>query len=873
MDHSTEAASLIPLPNASDFDADPASFSASTWLNQVLSAPAAPALSTLVDSMADALRESHETLDESLRHALKAVPWVVRESERVRQRANALRTNVDAVGNRVATVETGVVSSVKTIADADTVVRRVQETVALLETASNADVLLERLESLLASAGADGADLVAAADVVSQLRKALQPLHGVSEMKDRFTQLEKADARLEKLAAPQLLKALEARNKQAAVNARIVFDHAGRENAFLVQYANMRGSQVRQLWSSAWLSAQPQDELLDDSTLDGSSSPSEPAPTASKPPAMLGDLAAEGAETAVRSFYDQLAQLISVEADWLEEAFPDLKMLLLPTLVCDSLDALKDPSPRANVFVPPNIADPVNAANGISDRLFSVALCSVAAAAKIGKVFLPDTFGHAVERNAVSPVPGAAGDVGDSSMDEKSELFPVIANAITSLLMPYRKFWESVVQTAVRQARTRAEAIKLNCKPQVIVSGGIERKVRPALTEIARDVETCAKETCAILDACLSTVNARCCGVGIDAMKQASGTISSIVSDRLLGLMRLPASGQGEDEWTRLNGALRLLMATSGLKRGWDSRKETGFAVAIGTATPMLEAASVAQDVAHKRIRQFLGQVEGGNMSEAGIVWELGRNSGLTQRVVSEFESLDVANDLQTVVDTVQRVVYDAMFHGVTQRFASFNRRELWSGDGLDGDGGMAGFSSSPLRYATEVADYLMTIPQQLEPFVPDEEDARYATPSSVYMFSKGGKARGRTQADEADGDGGKEEDTGGVGAEDANRSFAGMWISVLSIGTMELYVEKICNLAKLSEGGTRQLATDADYMCNVAASLGVVATVEMALVCRLLECKKDSTSFMEAAEGYDSAEHRKLIRRVAAVRGINVTL
>lgn len=869
MEDPTEPTSFGPLPNSSDFDVDPTLFSASAWLNQVLSKPATLDLSTLLDALNDSLRESHENLDTSLKEALKAVPWVVRESERVRQRANSLRTNVDAVGNRVANVETGVVSSVKTIADADTVVRRVQDTVQLLETASNADVLLERLESLLASAGADGADLVSAADVVSQLRKALQPLNGVTEMKDRFDQLEKADSSLERLAAPQLRKALEARNRQAAVNARIVFDHAGRENAFRAQYVNIRATQIRQLWTSAWVNAKPVEETDDSapSSVSPEKEVTHPPKSASRP-STTGDLAAEGSEIALRAFYDQLAQLLAVEADWLEEAFPDLKMLLLPTLVCDSLDTLADPTPRANVFVPPNIPNRVEAANGLSDRLFSIALCSISAAAKIGKICLPGSFEQRVDdRISQSSFTHAMSDTSVMNGKENEELFDAIVDAITSLLMPYRKFWETLLQTAVRQARTRSEAISLKCVPQVKMTAGIQRKTRPALTEIARDVETCAKEACATLDACLTMVNNRSCGVGIDAMKQACGTICSVVSDRILEFVRLPSALQGEDEWTRLNGALRLLIATSGLKRGWDGRKESVFAVAIGTATPMLEVASLVQDSSEKRIRQFLAHVESGSFAEAAVVWELARNEHLSQRVVADYESLDSANDFQNLVDSVHRIVYDTMFSGITQRFGSFNSRELWSGEAGEPDAGLAGFSSSPLRYATEVADYLMTIPQQLEPFVPDEEDARYATPKSVYMFSKGGVTDRRRADHHGNGrDDGSDEDN-------FNISFAGMWISVLAIGTMELYVEKICNLSKLSEGGTRQLATDADYICNVTSSLGVVPTLEMALVCRLLECKKDTASFTEAAEGYDSADHRKLIRRVAAVRGINVTL
>lgn len=861
----TQIASLAPLPRSTDFDVEPASFSAASWLNQILSSSSPPPLSSLLDVLSDALRESHEALDSSLRDALKAVPWVVRESERVRQRANALRVEVDAVGERVAGVETGVASSVKTIADADTVVRRVQRAALLLETAANADVLLERLESLLASAGADGSDLVAAADVAAQLRKALLPLRDVKEVADRFAQLDRADSRLETLAAPQLRKALDARNRQAAVNARIVFDHAGRDNAFRTQYVSLRGAQVRQLWTEAWTSTAR-------TTMDaaGSANAEDEAAQQQKLQAAAGELAAEGANDALSDFYNRLTSLVVAEAEWLHEAFPDVKAVLLPALVCDSLATLTGPTPRATVFLPPSASDPVSAADAIADRLFSAALTAVTAAARIASALLPDADAGNASADALP-------DSSNDTMNEATNAHVAVVDAVTALLMPHRKFWEALLQATVRQARTRADEIRLVCVPTNTSNANgsvtVSRSVRVTLVDLARDVETSSKDACAALDAVIGVVATRTCGIGVTAMKQAATTVSTVVSERLLRLLRHPtttitSSSHGEDEWTRLNGALRLLIATSALKRAWDARKEAAFAVAIGAAMPTLELAAAVRVTPVRRTRQFLVHVNSGASADAGIVWELARDERLADQVVSEFESLESGNDFQNVIDVVHRVVYDTMFTGVTSRLSSFSAQELWSSDGADSDLVMAGLSNSPLRYATEVADYLMTIPQQLEPFVPDDEDATHATPSSLSTFSKLGAGHEKGHSTTLGADVGDSEVDGAN-----NRSFAGIWISVLAIGTMELYVEKICNLSRLSEPGARQLATDVDYLSNVMASLGVVPTVEMSLVSKLLECKRDAPSFMEVASSYESAEHRKLIRRVAAVRGINVTL
>lgn len=873
--NSPTAASSTPdaLPNLAAFSADPPDFNPVLWLNTVLSQTPTLPLQSLLSLLQDSILDAHNTLDTSLKQALATVPWVVRETDKVRQRANLLRANVDGVGQRVEGVETGVASSVTTIADADTIVRRVQHATVLLSQAVDAERLLARLDALLASSAADGSDLVSAADVVSQLRATLAPLKPIPELADRFRQLDAADRSLEALAAPQLLKALEARNTQMAANARIVFDHAGRERAFQTQYVALRGDQVAALWAAAW---EPK-RALDDSDGEGT------APRAEQ--GVAGDLAGVGAEAAVVAFYGGVYELVKTEADWLKVAFPDLRDELLPALICEAVRNLQKPVPVANVYFRGTNRDDPSEASAIAERLFGVAIASVTAAARLTSVCLPDGFGED-EGDAVEAELRKK-ESADGEVPKGMQVVGSIADAMTAVLGPFSTFWSNAGQIAVRQARTTGTALSLpsldvaperspvqSASPHGASATRATKpaiRYRPPLGNIAKDLESCTPEVLSQLDTLLSTINRRTVGVGISAMKQATSTLSSVLADRFLRALRLPTSTAGldEDEWVKVNGALRLLCATSALKRSWDARKESLFAVAVGTATPVLEVASVVQDSPVKRIEQFLSQTEGGNPQEAGIVWELVRDNKLTGKVVTEFEALDSAQDLQNLVDSVHRVAYDAMFAGVKERFSSFSNRDLWSSKGNDGEASMLGFSSSPLGYATEVADYLMTVPQQLEPFVPDEEDAKYATPRSPYAFSKAGTSSGHKQRRGSAQDETEEEDEN----EDANVSFAGMWISLLAIGTMELYVEKICSIPRLSEAGTRQLATDADYICNVIASLGVAPTREMALICRLLDCNGDSSSFKEAAAEYTSAEERKICRKVAAVRGLSVII
>ncbi|CDF38404.1 unnamed protein product [Chondrus crispus] len=593
-----------------------------------------------------------------------------------------------------------------------------------------------------------------------------------------------------------------------------------------------------------------------------------------------GDLAGVGAEVILLAFYGSLYDLIRAEADWLRTTFPDLHQELVPPLIWNAVSNLKNPLPVSNVFVSSSAPDSLETVKSIANRLFDVAHASVTGSARITRLFVPDDLSEKLQ---------------DLVPEKDVVLTDSIIKAVSELLSPFRSFWKSTSQVAIREARTSVSAIELpstrgSTSAQTAPmshpsSPPSSRRFRPTFSEVAKDIEACTAGVLSALDVLLTRLNRQTCGAGIGPMKQASNTIASVLSDRLLKVLRLPAppTGTGEDEWTEVGGALRLLIASSSLKRSWESRKESLYAVAVGTATPVLEVATALKGNLFERIKQFISQSESENPIEAAVVWELVRDEKLTAKIVTDFESLDSAQDYDQLLSVVHRVVYETMFDGVKARFASFNTSELWNSATSDGEVSMLGFSSSPLGYATEVADYLMTIPQQLEPFVPDEEDAKYATPRSPYVFSA--NSPGSQQTSRRGRIGRPRESTSGeVGGQEAgeelsgeegitNMSFAGVWISVLAISAMELYVEKICSIQKVNEAGAKQLATDADYICNVIASLGVAPTPEMALALRLIECNADTASVKEIASEFVSVEHRKLIRRIAALRGINVTI
>lgn len=856
------------------------------------------------DKLQQITTDAHAELDAALARALSAVPWAVREAEKVRQRATSLRAGVDGVGERVAGVEGAVSAAVAAIAEADTLVRRVEGSADLLRQASHADALLARLDSLLASSSADGSDLVSAADVVAELRASLEPLRAIPDLRERFGQLDTADQKLEALAAPRLKTALETRNAPAASNAKIVFDRAGRNNAFATKYVDIRAAQVASMWSAAWavedeLPARGGDAKDPVSVGKLTEAGRVPDSTNYQTPSSL-HLASTKAALQLDAFYADLFTFVQKEADWLALAFPDLRDVLLPSLISASL--AQPVLPSLSALRP----DPTIAQSSGMTRLHHASLRSTRAAWDFARILYNkpskasgspshmDGSGGAVP--AKDPLDrshtAAEGTNSDGTqIVDVDDLARAVLDAVTSILFPSHIFWSSWPAMVARSAEVTAQGLPLNVPVGDDSSGNMKGKSAPVpLSDTAKAVEGCRSRLLALLDSLTSQISDWTGGVGVLAVPAVTAAASTAFSRRILALVGRDqtnslGNASSEDDWAHVGGALRLLRAVSSLKQSWESRKETCVGAAAGPASSLVEIANSIKGHPGECLAQLLEWGEMGMWAEASAAFQLISDESVMQRAVKALVSIgdssenDSSEDMRGLLDGVHRVVYQSMFIGIQKRFRLFDRESTWGVDSTEDsqDGSAVGFSSSPLAYATEVADYLMTIPQQLEPYVPgDDEDDGFATPSSVFAFSKRRSGHSSSEADSSTKvDAGEGTESDGPVAYDAAAeigmvpSFAGMWIGAIAVGTMDLYTEKIAAIPRLSASAVRQLSTDAEYLCNVLAALGVTPTDEMDLVRRVLDCAADLASLSAICAAQETPELRRLVEKLALARGV----
>lgn len=118
----------------------------------------------------------------------------------------------------------------------------------------------------------------------------------------------------------------------------------------------------------------------------------------------------------------------------------------------------------------------------------------------------------------------------------------------------------------------------------------------------------------------------------------------------------------------------------------------------------------------------------------------------LLQSKDPRFHALPVASQRVTAFsDAVNELVYDVLISKIRQQFNDLSRLPIWSSVEEHSLRPLPTFSSYPQSYVTGVGEYLLTLPQQLEPLVenisnsdPNADEAQYFATEwmfKVYMF------------------------------------------------------------------------------------------------------------------------------------------
>lgn len=146
-------------------------------------------------------------------------------------------------------------------------------------------------------------------------------------------------------------------------------------------------------------------------------------------------------------------------------------------------------------------------------------------------------------------------------------------------------------------------------------------------------------------------------------------------------------------------------------------------------------------------------------------------------------------------------------------------------------------YSFAPQEYITQVGQYLMTLPQHLEPFLlRDNPSLTQALKAADPQCAQGSTETG----------------------------FTGILLETIAKGTCQMFQDQTLGICQLSSVACKQLATDIDYLGNVLEELGLPLSENLQHMSLLLRL---------SPEEYQSGSSGCNARVVAAVRQMrNIT-
>lgn len=215
--------------------------------------------------------------------------------------------------------------------------------------------------------------------------------------------------------------------------------------------------------------------------------------------------------------------------------------------------------------------------------------------------------------------------------------------------------------------------------------------------------------------------------------------------------------------------------------------------------------------------------------------------------------------EVQELNQTAHQFAFDIIFTGLLRKLNQIPVMKEWTSEEIASPTSpvalvddLPTFSLSPLPYITEIGDYLLTLPQQLEPFTSQDSPSLVAALQRGHLPYMDTEVQGRIRPSVSE-------------SEDADIEDhpSQVWISAVARGTMLNYSKNILKIPSFTEMSAHQLSTDIAYLCNVLAALGQNPTEDLKHLELLL--KADKERFEELKK--DSSFPSKLVKEVERQR------
>ncbi|GJT15619.1 conserved oligomeric Golgi complex subunit 7 [Tanacetum coccineum] len=794
---------MIDLGSFSDENFNP-----KKWINSACASrhPHDPLDKHLVDLEMKLQMVSEEiaaSLEEQSANAILRVPRANRDVMRLRDDALSLRQSVGSILLKLKKVRSRNVfdddaegtsaESIATLSKVDIVKRRMEAAYETLQDAAGLTQLSSTVEDVFASN-----DLPRAAETLANMRHCLTAVGEVAEFANIRKQLEVLEDRLDSMVQPRLTDAITNRKVNVAQDLREILIRIGRYKSLESHYTKVHLKPIRQLWEDYELKQQRtktggernQVESLS-SAHDYQSSP----PTVSFP-------------SWLPSFYDELLLYLEQEWKWSMLAFPEDYKNLVPKLLIEAMVAVGASFvSRINLATGDVVPETKALAKGVLDILSGDMPKGVKVQTKhldalIDLHNMTGSFARNVQHL-----------FGESDLN-------VLRDTLKAIYLPYESYkqrygqMERVTLSAeisaidLRGAVTRgvgAQGIELSetvrrmeeSVPQVIVllEASVDRCVSftggSEADELILALDDVMLQFISTLQENLKTLRS---ASGVDVAADGAGLKKEPGSEKRDGHRKFDMSS--EEEWSYVQSALQILTVADCLS----SRSavfEASLKATLARLNTNLSAAVFGSSIDPNSSHETIDGT--GDLSMAGRAAldvaalrlfdapEKARKlfNLLEQSKDPRFHALPVASQrVSAFVDTVNELVYDVLVSKVRKQLNGVSSLPIWSAVEEQTAFHLPSFSAYPQSYVTTVGEYLLTLPQQLEPLA-----------ESI--------SNNDANAEEA-------------------QFFATEWMFKVAEGAAALFMEQLRGIQYITDRGAQQLSVDIEYLSNVLSALSM---------------------------------------------------
>lgn len=737
------------------------------------------------------------SLEEQSAAALLRVPRATRDIVRVRDDAVSLRHSVSGILQKLKKAEGSSAESIAALAKVDTVKQRMEAAYETLQDAAGLTQLSSTVEDVFASG-----DLPRAADTLANMRHCLSAVGEVAEFANVRKQLEVLEDRLDNMVQPRLTDALSNRKVEVAQDLRGILIRIGRFKSLELQYTKVHMKPIKKLWED-FDSKQRANKMVNDKNETERFSSSTNFQQSVRTVSLSSWLP---------SFYDELLLYLEQEWKWCMLAFPDDYKSLVPKLLMETMAAV-----GASFVSRINFAtgDVVPETKAFSKGLLDILSGDMPKAIKIQ----PKHLEALIELHNITGI--FARNI--QHLFSESDL-RVLMDTMKAVYLPYELFKQKYGQLErailtneisgvdLRGAVARgvgAQGVELSetvrrmeeSVPQVIVvlEAAVERCISftggSEADELILALDDIMLQYISSLQETLKSLRA-VCGVdlaGEGALKKEMGLDKKEATQSA----RKVETTSNEEEWSIVQGALQILTVADCLTsrssvfeaylRATLARLGTSLSVAVFGSSLDQNQSHLVNDEGNED-RSFVGRAA---FDVAAIrlidVPEKARKlfNLLDQLKDPRFHALPRASQrVAAFADTVNELVYDVLISKVRQRLHDVSRLPVWSSVEEQSAFHLPTFSSYPQPYVTSIGEYLLTLPQQLEPLAE-------------------GISSGDASNDEA-------------------QFFATEWMFKVAEGATALFMEQLRGIQYMTDRGAQQLSVDIEYLSNVLSALSM---------------------------------------------------